>query len=51
MRWAGIIGGTIVAFVGLYYVLLKRPKRYDLGGVSENWLAQARASGGDNRSG
>ena len=49
MRLAGIIVGAILAVVGLYYVVPKRPKRFDLGGVSENWLAQARASGIEDR--
>jgi hypothetical protein len=48
MWWIGIAAGVIVGFGGLRW-FTTRAQRSDLGGVSEQWLAQTRASSGEHR--
>jgi hypothetical protein len=48
MWWIGITVGVVLGVVGVRR-LSKGVKRFDLGGVSEHWLAQARAIGGEDR--
>jgi hypothetical protein len=44
----GIAVGVVIGVVGLRS-LTKRAERFDVGGVSEHWLAQARTIAGDDR--
>jgi hypothetical protein len=48
MWWVGIVVGVVVGVVGLR-TLNKRADRFDVGGVSEHWLAQARTIAGEDR--